>query len=489
MANRLGIDRVCENTASRGDKARTVERVDGGYVSAQTDRMARGLEQPLALVPAQGPPIPLGGRTLTIGRDRSADVALGDRAVSLWHAAIYALDGGWEIRDEGSTNGTWVDGVRVRSARLRPGLEIVVGRSVLRCEYVGAGISWAGSRGAGRDCAELTGPLAALSGESEGMRALRRECAVAAQTPYSVLIRGASGSGKELVAQSLRRAGPFADGPFVALNAGSIPESLVESELFGHERGAFTGASGRRRGAFELADGGVLFLDEVGELPLAQQAKLLRVLETGELRRVGAESARTVAVKFVCATHRDLEAMVLAGAFRADLLWRIAQHTVRVPPLRERLEDLPALCAELCRRISRELGHPVRIGATAIARLLRYEWPGNVRELLAVLRAAASRADGARIEAEHLDDFESRGRALVVGGTPRATGALKIARPQPMPDGDGLLRMLEQAGSLAALARLTGRSRSALRARVQRVMASRAAESETPDLRALSEDP
>jgi DNA-binding NtrC family response regulator len=486
MASGLYMDERHEPALA--SRARAHERtgpcsVDKGNASARTDRLACGIEGPLALVSAQGAAIPLGLRTLTIGRDRRADLALADRAVSLRHATVHAVDGGWEIRDEGSTNGTWVDGVRVRSARLRPGLEIVVGRSVIGCGLVGppaprlAGLGAREPQEAGVSAAELS----ALSGSSEGMRALRRECAVAAQTPYAVLIRGESGTGKELVAQSIHRAGAVARGAFIAINAGSIPESLVESELFGHERGAFTGASGRRRGAFELADGGVLFLDEVGELPLAQQARLLRVLETGELRRVGAESARSVAVKFVCATHRDLEAMVLEGTFRADLLWRIAQHTLRVPPLRERLEDLPALCVELCGRISRELGRPVRAGASAVARLLRYEWPGNVRELLAVLRAAASRTDAHRLEGDHLGDFESRGRALVSApasaSEPRPIRVSPTERAAPMPDGASLLRMLEQAGSLAALARMTGRSRSALRARVQRVMAAR----EAPD--------
>jgi transcriptional regulator with GAF, ATPase, and Fis domain len=314
-----------------------------------------------------------------------------------------------------------------------------------------------------------------LFGASEPMRALRREMLTAARTPWPVLIRGESGTGKELVAHALHRSGPRAKAPLVALNAGALPENLVESELFGHERGAFTGANARRRGAFELADGGVLFLDEVGELPLPQQAKLLRVLETGELRRVGSETPLRVGVKFVCATHRDLWAMAAAGTFREDLLWRIAQHTLRVAPLRDRMEDVPSLARELCDRVSRELGREVLIEDRALARLLRYDWPGNVRELLGVLRAAAARAPDARVGEEHLGDFEARGRAMTrVTERPPAPAPAVLSSSsakksqREFPDGDALLALLDSAGSIAALSRILGRSRSALLERVRK---------------------
>jgi two-component system response regulator GlrR len=425
----------------------------------------------LGLVLPNGRTERLGPRGLTLGRASSCELQLLDRSVSSLHARIVATSDGFELRDERSTNGTFVDGVRVTTARLRPGLEIALGRSVLTCVALDP-------RRDQREPRESVG-TEGVFGASEPMRALRREMLTAARTPWPVLIRGESGTGKELVAHALHRSGPRAKAPLVALNAGALPENLVESELFGHERGAFTGANARRRGAFELADGGVLFLDEVGELPLAQQAKLLRVLETGELRRVGSETLLRVGVKFVCATHRDLWAMAAAGTFREDLLWRIAQHTLRVAPLRDRMEDVPSLARELCDRVSRELGREVILEDRAIARLLRYDWPGNVRELLGVLRAAAARAPDARVGEEHLGDFEAHGRAMsrvterppAPSPAPASSGAKKSQRE--FPDGDALLALLESAGSIAALSRILGRSRSALLERVRKARKSR----------------
>lgn len=437
----------------------------------RTERLAIGAARELVIVDDAGRTYRLETRSLSIGRSSHCDVQLFDRSVSGVHARIVCTDEGWEIRDQRSTNGTWVDAIRVSTARLRPGVEIVVGRSVLRCTARNA-----------NEVIAREGPTSdALYGRSPAMSRLRRETASAATTPYPVLVHGESGTGKELVAHAIHQLRMKPRAPFVAINAGALPETLVEDELFGHEKGAFTGANTRRRGAFEQADGGVLFLDEVGELPLAQQAKLLRVLETWEVRRVGAETPIRVTVKLVCATHRDLHALAREGKFREDLLFRIAQHTLRVAPLRERIEDVPSLAKTLCDRVASELGREVILEDSALARLLAYEWPGNVRELLGVLRAAAARAPDARVGPEHLGDFAQRPRTTERQTEPppapvESVDALMIPRATTvaLPSGDALLALLDSVGgSLSRLARLTGRSRSALRERVRKARAQR----------------
>ncbi len=197
-----------------------------------------------------------------------------------------------------------------------------------------------------------------------------------------VTILGESGTGKELIARTLHEKSPRHAGPFVTLNCAAVPAELIESELFGHEKGAFTGAAGRRVGKFEQAHGGTLFLDEIGDMPLPMQAKLLRVLEEGEIERVGGERSVTVDVRVVVATHRDLERMVRQGTFREDLFHRIYVFPLRLPPLRERLEDVPVLCEHFLRQIAEQNGWKSRsLSPEAVAELQRYDWPGNVREL------------------------------------------------------------------------------------------------------------
>jgi two-component system nitrogen regulation response regulator NtrX len=222
-----------------------------------------------------------------------------------------------------------------------------------------------------------------LIGESAPMRTLRAAIAKIAPIPSSVLILGESGSGKELVARELHRLGPGMKAPLVAVNCAALPEQLVESELFGHERGAFTGADRLRRGAFESAAGGTLFLDEIGELPLQAQAKLLRVIEGRQLTRVGGERPIAVSARVVAATNRDPETEVKAGRFREDLFFRLNVHVLRVPALRERQSDLPLLVDHLLRAITEQLRiRPKTISAAAVALLGQYKWArNNVREL------------------------------------------------------------------------------------------------------------
>ncbi|MEC7946734.1 MAG: sigma-54 dependent transcriptional regulator, partial [Myxococcota bacterium] len=224
----------------------------------------------------------------------------------------------------------------------------------------------------------------ALIGKTPVMQQLFGQLRRMAGHHYTVLVIGPSGTGKELIAQGIHAHSARAEGSFVALNCGAISDALFESELFGHEKGAFTGADRRRDGAFHEADGGTLFLDEVGELPEAAQAKLLRALETGEVRRVGSTKVSTPDVRIVAATNRDLAQEVAEGRFREDLFFRLAVLSVKVPPLRERLDDLAPLCGHLCGA----LDPSAHVTEEAMALLRRHAWPGNVRELRNVLTRA-----------------------------------------------------------------------------------------------------
>lgn len=226
-------------------------------------------------------------------------------------------------------------------------------------------------------------------GESQGLATVMLRVEQVAATDSPVLILGETGSGKEMIARSIHTRSRRSHGPVVRINCGAIPSELVDSELFGHEKGAFTGATSRRKGWFERADGGTLFLDEIGELPLAAQVRLLRVLQDGTLERVGGHQTIRVDVRIVAATHRDLEAMVSANEFREDLWYRLCVFPIRLPPLRERLEDLPALATHFAESAGRRLGGSGLKPTPSDLELLRgYPWPGNVRELAAVIERA-----------------------------------------------------------------------------------------------------
>ena len=245
-------------------------------------------------------------------------------------------------------------------------------------------------------------PDSSLIGESQPMRTLRATIARLAPIPSSVLIVGESGSGKELVARELHRLGPGAKTPLVAVNSAALPEQLVESELFGHERGAFTGADRLRRGAFENAAHGTIFLDEIGELPPAAQAKLLRVLEERQVTRLGGERAIPMTARVVAATNRDLEHEVTGSRFRQDLYYRLNVHVVRVPPLRERMADLPLLVDHLLTTIASQLRvRPKTIDSAALALLTSYDWhKNNVRELRNYLERMMMASDARTIGLE-----------------------------------------------------------------------------------------
>ena len=247
------------------------------------------------------------------------------------------------------------------------------------------------------------GRLGDLVGGSKPMQDVMRIIEMAAPSSASVLITGETGSGKEIVARTLHKLSPRAGGPFVAINCSAIPESLMESEIFGHERGAFTGAAERRVGCFELADGGTLLLDEIGEMPVATQAKLLRVLEDRKLRRLGSKVETTVDVRVLAATNKVPEDAVARGELRNDLYYRLNVFNIHMPPLREHKEDVPELVQRLLGEMSAKHGRKIAVVSEAVLNLFHnYSWPGNVRELRNTLERAVIVCDGAVIETRHL---------------------------------------------------------------------------------------
>jgi two-component system, NtrC family, nitrogen regulation response regulator NtrX len=266
-----------------------------------------------------------------------------------------------------------------------------------------------------------------LLGRSAAIERLRQEIARVAAVPSAVLITGESGTGKELVARELHRLGANPSAPLVAINCAALPEHLVESELFGHERGAFTGASGTRKGAFEAAGNGTLFLDEIGEMPLAMQPKLLRVLEDHTISRVGSNSAIRVGARVVAATNRDLDEMVMAKEFREDLLYRLNIHIVRMPPLRDRREDVPLLAERFVEATCREFGIlPKRLAPEAREALVAYDWKrNNVRELRNAIERAVVAATGETIRAA---DLPAAVRGMSDAESPADNGSFQAQR-------------------------------------------------------------
>jgi transcriptional regulator with GAF, ATPase, and Fis domain len=304
--------------------------------------------------------------TMLLGSSASAHLRVPSRTVSRVHAELEATAEGLRVRDLGSTNGTRIDHVRIEHAYAKLGATVWFGDQafVLRSGEPSKAVLWPADR------------YGALIGRSTAMRRLFARLDLLARTDSTVLLLGETGTGKELVARSLHDASARARGPFVTIDCTAIPEPLFESELFGHTRGAFTGAASSRVGALEAANGGTLFLDEVGELPLAHQAKLLRVLEGREVRRVGENKHRPIDVRVVAATHRDLPRLVSEGSFREDLYFRLAVVPLHLPPLRERLEDVPELAAFFYRDTGAG-----RLPEEIVGELGRRPWLGNVREL------------------------------------------------------------------------------------------------------------
>ena len=305
-------------------------------------------------------------RALVVGASPEADLVVDDPAVSRLHAELEPRKDGLWIRDLGSRNGVSIEDVVVGTARIPHKARVRIGRTELQVSY---------RRERANDELWPHEHFGSLVGRSVAMRRVFRQIDRVARTDLSVLVRGETGTGKELVARAVHDASPRKLGPFLVVDCGALPSHLVEAELFGHVRGAFTGADRAREGAVEAADGGTLFFDEIGELPLEVQPKLLRVLETREVRRVGETRPKPVDVRFVSATHRDLRELVNRGEFREDLYFRIAATTIIVPPLRDRLEDLDLLVGRFAPSLD------VHARGALLRELGTRPWPGNVREL------------------------------------------------------------------------------------------------------------
>jgi DNA-binding NtrC family response regulator len=309
----------------------------------------------------------------SIGQQPTNDVVLSDKTVSRFHCEILLDAGAARVRDLESRNGTWVDSTRVAEAWLGDGAELRLGRTVLRVQLDEERVAQPLS-----ERSEL-GPLV---GGSVPMRAAFALIEKAAATDATVLLEGETGTGKEGAAEALHLLGPRRDKPLVVVDCAAIPVNLLESELFGHEKGAFTGATSRRIGAFEEADGGTVLLDEIGELPLELQPKLLRVLERKELRPLGSNQVLRLDVRVIAATHVDLRAAVNRRSYRADLYFRLSVVRITLPPLRERPEDIPLLVERLLQRLGTREEARIELQRPEFLRALqRHSWPGNVREL------------------------------------------------------------------------------------------------------------
>ncbi|HEY3498431.1 MAG TPA: sigma 54-interacting transcriptional regulator [Polyangiaceae bacterium] len=348
--------------------------------------------------------VELEGERVRVGSHPSNELIVTDRLVSRFHCMLTLERGQWTITDTESLNGTLLLGVRVREAILPPGeCEIAIGDSVVRVTQLSP------------EKVTRVPPQTSfgdLHGRTLAMRQVFSMLERVAASDATVLVHGESGTGKELVASEIARRSPRRGKPFLTVDCGAISPNLVESELFGHARGAFTGADRARIGAFEAADHGTIFLDEIGEMPLEMQPKLLRVLENREVRRAGENEARKVNVRVIAATNRNLEREVNRGRFREDLYFRLSVFTVRLPPLRERADDIPDLVRALLERMGAPDGARL-FTPQILAELAQHEWPGNVRELRNYVERAVV-----------LQDATSPSHALRAPTVPEAAGEL-----------------------------------------------------------------
>ncbi len=338
---------------------------------------------------------------IRIGSMEDNDVVLNDDTVSRYHCKIVQDDTGYVLVDNHSTNGTFINKVRVREAFLKPASTVAVGQSLLRFNAREEEVQIVPSR------ADRCG---ALIGGNAKMREIYSIIEKIAPTATTVVIDGETGTGKEVVAQSIHMLSPRGKNELVVFDCGAVPPNLIESELFGHEKGSFTGAMMTRTGLFEQADGGTLFLDELGELPLDLQPKLLRALEQREVRRVGAAKAQKVDVRIIAATNRNLEDEVRAGRFRQDLFYRLSVVRLHLPSLRDRADDIPLLVQHFLDHgtYNRAQGGAQRVrglSRDAMTALQSYPWPGNVRELVNVIERAVSFCSHQVIELADLPDY------------------------------------------------------------------------------------
>jgi transcriptional regulator with PAS, ATPase and Fis domain len=348
----------------------------------------------------EGKEIVLQNPCVTIGTLPENGIVLTDTTVSRRHAVVEETAKGYLLRDLDSTNGTFLNGVRVREGYLAAGSVIRLGQTEMTFSPLEERLEIL------RSSADRFG---ALIGSSQPMQEMYGILERIAPTDVTVLLEGETGTGKELAARAIHAHSRRANGPFVVFDCGAVAPNLIESELFGHEKGAFTDAVKARQGAFELANDGTIFLDEIGELSLDLQPKLLRALDQRETKRVGADKPLSINVRVVSATNKDLEKEVKAGRFREDLYYRLSVVRVTMPPLRKRKEDIEIIAGNALEGISSEINKKIDgLSPEAASALVSYSWPGNVRELKNVLGRAAALTDSGRIEPKDL--FLSQGK-------------------------------------------------------------------------------
>jgi DNA-binding NtrC family response regulator len=408
---------------------------------AGTGRAAR-----CQLVVVEGPDlgraVPVDDKAIIVGTDAACDLVLRDDRASGKHLQIEREGGRFRIRDLGSTNGTLYEGSAVGEALVAAGATFKIGRSYLRVQPVAQALEVPASQ---------SRRFGDLVGESLVLRELFAVLELAAASDVTVLIEGETGTGKQLAAQAIHDTSPRRRGPFVALDCGSLPENLLESELFGHMRGAFTGALQNREGAFVRAHGGTLFLDELGGVSPAVQARLLRAIEERKVRPVGADEERGFDVRLIAAAQVDLSTLVADGSFRPDLYYRLSVVRVVLPPLRARREDIAPIVGALLRHRGLDPGN---IRGPNLDALMAHHWPGNVRELRNVIDRAIALSPGARC-------FEE----LRISFSP-ITGAEPLAVRTDLPYGDAkqaLLTAFEQKYLADVLARCQGNISAAAR--------------------------
>jgi DNA-binding NtrC family response regulator len=404
--------------------------------------------------PDRGLEIELPQAGVVIGTDKACDVVLKDPFVSRRHCSVSPHAQGFAISDLGSSNGTVIDGVAVGKVVAPPGVALRIGKTLVQLMPADEVVDIPPS---------TKEHFGALYGSSIAMRQVFAILERASKSNAPVLFLGESGTGKELMARGVHDASPRANGPFVVFDCGASTETLIESDLFGHTKGSFTGATGDRVGAFAAAHGGTLFLDEIGDLPVALQPKLLRMLEAGEVIPLGGRKSEKYDVRVVAATHRDVFGEVARGGFRGDLYYRLAVVELHVPPLRQRTGDLKKLVEMFLVKAGAAARAP-EVGGAALEKLERYHWPGNVRELRNVITRAVALAGPD-------DDFQSL--PFVLRPTVAAPDELNFKADRPFHEAkdelvarferDYLTDLVQRAGgNLSQAARIAGLERKFL---------------------------
>jgi len=376
-----------------------------------TKRKLRRAKLSIVEGPDEGTELVMERERITVGRSVICDLTLADKAVSGTHFEVEAHEKGFLLRDLDSTNGTFIGDLQVKEVWFKPGTIVRVGKTQMRFEP---------EKGTVDIPLSSEESFHGIIGKSVRMREIFATLAKIAPTDLTALVRGETGTGKELVARALHNASKRAEEPLVVQDCSAIPKDLIESTLFGHERGAFTGATDRHRGSFEMADGGTIFLDEIGELDLTLQPKLLRVLENREIKRVGGDRQIPVNVRVVAATNRDLRQMVNEGTFREDLYYRLSVVQIELPALKDRPEDIPLLVehflTDITKRRFPDGEATLSVAPDAMRRMQAYPWPGNIRELKNTVERGGSLADDPVLTVADLMPGAHKSTPTIIGG-------------------------------------------------------------------------